>query len=133
MTETWGVPNSAGWVIKPEARSQVVLFRHSACPTFCGSMDYSMPGFPVLHYLLNLLKLMSSKSMMLSNHLILCCPLLILPSIFPWLVSFLMIWLFTSGGQDIGVSVLASVPSMDIQGWFPLGFTAWNSLLSKGL
>ena len=46
-------------------------------------MDCSMPGFPLLHYLLELLKLMSIESAMPSNHLILCCPLLLLPSIFP--------------------------------------------------
>ena len=46
-------------------------------------MDCSMPGLPVLHQLLELAKLMSIKSVMPSNHLILCCPLLLLPSIFP--------------------------------------------------
>ena len=40
-------------------------------------------GFPVHHQLWSLLKLMSIESVMPSNHLILCCPLLILPSIFP--------------------------------------------------
>ena len=43
-------------------------------------MDYSMPGFPVSW---SLLKFMSVESVMLSNHLILCCPLLLLSSIFP--------------------------------------------------
>ena len=46
-------------------------------------MDCSTPGFPVLHYLLELLKLMSIELVMPSNHLILCCPLPLLPSIFP--------------------------------------------------
>ena len=46
-------------------------------------MDYSTPDFPVHHQLQNMLKLMSIKLMMPSNHLILCCPLLLLPSIFP--------------------------------------------------
>ena len=45
-------------------------------------MDCSMPSFPVFHYLWSLLKLMSTESMMPSNHLILCCPLL-LRSTFP--------------------------------------------------
>ena len=49
------------------------------CPTPWDPLDCSMPGFPVLHYLL---KLMSIESMMPSNRLILSCPLL-LPSIFP--------------------------------------------------
>ena len=46
-------------------------------------MDWSMLGFPVHHHLLSVLKLMSIESVMPSNHLILCCPLLLLPSIFP--------------------------------------------------
>ena len=40
-------------------------------------------GSPVSHYLSSLLRFMSFESVMLSNHLILCCPLLLLPSIFP--------------------------------------------------
>ena len=47
-----------------------------------------MPGSPVLHYLLELLKFMSIESMMLSNHLIICHPLLRLSSIFPSLRVF---------------------------------------------
>ena len=50
--------------------------------SLCGPMDCSMPGFPVHHQLLDLLKLMSIESAMPSNHLIFC-PLLLLPSIFP--------------------------------------------------
>ena len=46
-------------------------------------MDCSKPGFPVHHQLPEILKLMSIESMMPSNHLILCCPVLFLPSIFP--------------------------------------------------
>ena len=46
-------------------------------------MDCSTPGFPVLHSFQSLLKLMSIESVMPSNHLILCHPLLLLPSIFP--------------------------------------------------
>ena len=47
------------------------------------SMHCSTPGFPVHQQLLDLLKLMSIKSVMPLNHLILCHPLLFLPSIFP--------------------------------------------------
>ena len=46
-------------------------------------MDCSTPGFPILHHLLELLKLMSVESVMPSTCLILCLPLLLLPSIFP--------------------------------------------------
>ena len=40
---------------------------------------------------------------------------------------------FTSGGQSIGISALTSILPMNIQDWFPLGWTGWISLLSKGL
>ena len=46
--------------------------------------------------------------------------------------SFLMSWLFTSGGQSIGASALASVVPMNIQGWYPLALTGLISLQSKG-
>ena len=52
---------------------------------------------------------------------------------FPASGSFQMGQLFTSGGQGIGVSALASVLPMNTQDWFPLGWTGWVSLLSKGL
>ena len=53
------------------------------CLTLRNLMDCSTPGFPDYHQLLSLLKLMSIESVMPSNHLILCHPLLLLPSIFP--------------------------------------------------
>ena len=53
-----------------------------SCPTLCDPMDRSMPGFPVHHQLRSLLKFMSIESVMPSNHLILCHPLLLPPSVF---------------------------------------------------
>ena len=79
------------------------------------------------------LKLTSSESVMPSSHLILCRPLLLLPSIPPSIRVFQMSQLFTSGGQSIGVSASASVLPMNTQDWFPLGWTGWISLQSKGL
>ena len=52
---------------------------------------------------------------------------------FPASGSFLMSWLFTSGGPTIGASVSTSVLPMNIQGWFPLELTGLISLHSKGL
>ena len=78
-------------------------------------------------------KPMSIVSVMPSNHLILCCPLLLLPSIFPASGSFLVSQLFTPSGQSIGASASASVFLMNIQGCFPLGLSALTSLMSKGL
>ena len=73
-------------------------------------MNCSTPGLPVHHQFLELLKLMSIESVMPSNHLILCCPLLLLPPIPPSIrVFFAMSQLFARGGQSIGVSASASV------------------------
>ena len=76
---------------------------------------------------------MSTESVMPSNHLILCHPLLLLPSIFPSIRVFSNELLFASGGQSIGASALASVLPKNVQDWFPLGLTGLISLLSKGL
>ena len=52
---------------------------------------------------------------------------------FPASRSFQMSQLFTSGGQSIGVSASAAVLPMNIQDWFPLGWTGLISMLSKGV
>ena len=52
---------------------------------------------------------------------------------FPASGSFSVSQFFTSGGQSIGALASASVLPMNIQDWFPLGWTAWISLQSKGL
>ena len=83
---------------------------------------------------------MSIESVMPSNHLILCCPLFFLPSIFPSCLQsfpaselFPMSQFFASGGQSIGASASASVLPMNIQDCFLLGWTGLISLQSKGL
>ena len=83
----------------------------------------------------SLLKFMVIELVMPSNHLILCWPLLLPPSIFPSIRVFFfqMSQFFTSAGQRIGVSASASVLPMNIQDWFPLGWTGWISLQSKRL
>ena len=78
----------------------------------------------------SLLKFMS----MISNSLILYCPLLLLPSVFPSIRVFSNESALLFGGQSIGASTSAlSVLPMDIQGWFPLRLTGLISLLSKEL
>ena len=52
---------------------------------------------------------------------------------FPASGSFPMSQFFTSGGQSIGVSASASILPINIQDWFPLGWTGWISLQSKRL
>ena len=64
-------------------RTQSVGSVAHSCPTLCEPMNCSTPGLPVHHQLRSLPKLMSIESVMPSNHLILCRPLLPSPSIFP--------------------------------------------------
>ena len=79
----------------------------------------------------SLLKLMPIELVIPSNRLILCHPLLFLPSVFLSIRVFSDGWLFTSGSQSIGAS--ASVLPRNIQGWFPLELTDLISLQSKDL
>ena len=81
----------------------------------------------------SLLKLISIELVIPSNHLILCRPLSSHLQSFPASGSFQVSWFFASGGQSIGVSASASVLPVNIQDWFPLGWTGWISLQSKGL
>ena len=107
-----------------------------SCPTLYDPMDCNMPGLPVHHQLLEFtqthvhqvndaiqssypLSSPSPPAFNLSQHL------------FP--VSLPRSQFFASGGQTIRVSALASVLPMNIQDWFPLGWTRWISLQSKGL
>ena len=68
-----------------------------------------------------------------SNHLILCCPLHLLPSIFPSIKVFSVSQLFASDEQIIGVSASTSVLPMNTQDWSPLGWPGWISLKYKRL
>ena len=70
---------------------------------------------------------------MLSNHLTLCSPLLLLPSVFPSFRVFSNELALHTGGQGTGASASASVLPMNIQVWFPLGLIGLISLQSRGL
>ena len=91
---------------------------------------WASPSFTISQ---SLLKFMSIESVMLSNHVILCRPLFLLPSVFPSIRVFSSESALPSGGQGIGASASASVLPMNIQAWFPLGLTGWVSLQPKGL
>ena len=78
-------------------------------------------------------KPMSIVSVMPSNHLILCHPLLLLPSIFPNIRVFSNESALHIRWPKYGVSALTSVLPMNTQDRFPLGWTGWISLQSKGL
>ena len=121
--------SSLVWVF-PLWFSSVQLF--SYVRLFADLMDYSMPGFPVLHHLPEFFQ----------THVILWCHPTISFSIipfssclqsFPASGSFQTSQFFASGGKSIGASASASVLPMNIQDWFPLGWTGWISLQSKGL
>ena len=105
-----------------------------SCPTLCDPIDCITPGFPVhcqhpkptqthVHHVSDAmqpshpLSSPSPPTFNLSQH----------QGFFP-LSQF-----SASGGQSIGVSALTSVLSINIQGWFSLGWTGWISLQSKGL
>ena len=81
----------------------------------------------------SLLKLMSIKSVMPSNHLILCCPLLLLHSILPNIRVFSNESVLHIRWPTYWVSASASVLPVNIQDWFPLGLTDLISLQPKGL
>ena len=79
------------------------------------------------------LRLTSTESVMLSSHLILCHPLLLLLQSLPASESFPLSQFFTWGGQSTGVSALASFLPKKSQGWSPSEWTGWISWQSKGL
>ena len=104
------------------------------CPTLCNPMDCSMPSLPVHHQLLEFtqthahwvsdaiqpshsLSSPSPPAFSLSQH----------QSLFQWVNSSHEV------AKVFGVSASASVLPMNIQDWFPLGWTCWISLRSKGL
>ena len=92
-----------------------------SCPSLWDPMDCSTPVFPAFIISQSLLIFMSIESLMPSNHLILCRPLLLLPSVFPSIGVFSNESALHIIGQNIGAS--ASVLPMNIQDWLPLGLS----------
>ena len=102
-----------------------------SCVWFCDPMDYSTPGFPVHHQLLEPAQ----------THVHWVCddiqpyhPVIPFSSClqsFPASGSFQMSQFFAWGGQSIGISASTSVLPVNIQDWSPLGWTGWISLQSK--
>ena len=103
-----------------------------SCLTLHDPMDWGCQTSLFITNSQSLLKLMTIELGMPSNHLILCHPLL-LSSLFPSIRVFSNESVLHISGQSIGVSSSASVLKMNIQDWFPLGWTGWISLQSKGL
>ena len=100
-----------------------------SCPTLCDPMDCSTSGFPVHHQLLEYTRV--HDVIQPSDSLLSPSPpalnLSQLQHLFKWVSS------LHPDGQSIGASASASVLPMNIQDWFPWGFTDWISLQSKGL
>ena len=105
---------------------------YKSCLTVCNPMDCSMPSLLVPHYLPEFAQVhvcwtqwcyptISSSATLFSHCL----------QSFPSSGSFPMSQLFASGGESIGASALVTVLSMNIQGWFPLGFD-WFDLAVQG-
>ena len=93
-------------------------------------MDYTTQVSLSIASSWSLFKLMSIESVMPSNYLILCCPLLLLPSIFPSVMV-------SSSESSVHIRwpkySFSISPSNDIQGWFPEDWLVFNLLLSKEL
>ena len=99
----------------------------------CDPMDCRTTGLPVHHQLPEFTQThdhWDSDAIQLS---ILCHPLCLSHSIFPSIGSFFSQKVPCISGQNIGTSALTSVLPMNTQDWFPLGWTGWISLQSKGL
>ena len=110
---------------------QLLYIVQSLSPIWLFVTPWTAAGQASLSFTISwsLLKLMSIDSVMPPNHLILCGPLLLLPSIFPSIRVF---------SSELALCIRwptnsASVLPMNIQGWFPLRLTGLISLLSKGL
>ena len=119
------------WSLGQEDSLELLLFSHSVLrqslqPTWTAARWVSL-SFTISR---SLLKLTSIESVMPYNCLILCHPLLLLPSIFPSTGSFSVSPLFKSGDQSIGAwaSASASVLPMNIQGLYHLGLPGLISL-----
>ena len=113
---------------------QLVQFSSVAqsCSTLCDPMNCNMPGIPLHHQLLEPTQThvhWVSDAIQPSHSLLSPSP----PAFFPSIRVFSNNSVLRISGQSIGVSASASVLPMNIQDWFPLGWTGWISLQSKGL
>ena len=109
-----------------------VKFSHSLMSNSLWPHGLQDPGFPVHHQLPQLTKFTSIQSVMPSNHLILCRPLLLLPSIFPSIRVFSNELALYSWPEYWSFSFSIS-PSNEYSGLISLRWTGWISLQSKGL
>ena len=112
----------------------LLLFRRLSCPSLCDPVTRSTPGLPVHHQLLESTQTHVHRvgDAIQPSHPLSSVPFSSCPQSFPPSGSFPMSQLFASGGQSMGASASTSVLSVNVQGWFLLGWTGLISLLSKG-
>ena len=123
FSSTWGLQESSVLHVIVQLLSRVQLFATPRTAARQAFLSFTISW--------SLLKLMSIESVMPSNHLILCRPLL-LPSIFSSISSFPMSWFFASDGRRIGASALASVLPMN-SGLISSRIDWFDLLQTKGL
>ena len=104
-----------------------------SCLALCDPMDCSTSGLPVHHQLPELTQTYAHQVSDTIQPYHLVVPISSHLQSFSASGSSQMSQLFASGGQSIGVSASVSVLPMNIQDWFPLGWTGWISLQSKEL
>ena len=132
--------NGESWALKNWCFSGTEIFSFSqfssvtqSCPTLCDLMNHSAPGLPVYHQLPEFTQLTSIESVMPSSHLILCCPLILLPPNPPSIRVFSNESTLHMMGPKYWSFSFSISPSNEHQDWSPLGWTGWISLQSKGL
>ena len=125
----------SGGIISSRAFSSVQFSSVAqACPTLCDPMDCKTPGLPVYHHLPEFTQTHAHLVMVMpSNHLILCCPLLLPLSVFPSIRVFsdesalrIRWWKYWSFSFNIS-------PSNEYSGLICFRMDCWISLQSKGL
>ena len=120
------------WTVKQPSAAAAAAKSLQSCPTLCDPMNRRPPGLPPLptpgvHP--NPCPLSQWCQPTISSSVI---PFSSCPQSFPVSGSFQMSQLFASGGHNIGVSASTSVLPMNTQDWFPIGWTGWIFLQSKG-
>ena len=103
------------------------------CLTLCNPVDCSTPGFPVLHYILELAQTRVHRVGDVSNHLILCHPLLLLPSIFPSIRVFSNKSVLHIRWPEAWSFSFSISPSNAYSGLISFRMDWFDLLLSKGL
>ena len=122
------------WVQFRTMKSHIQFSSVQSHPTLCHPMDCSTPGLPVHHQLSELIQThihwvcdAIQPSHPLSSPFPTAFNLFQCQGLFQWVSSLHQV------AKVLGVSASASVLPMNIQDWFPLGWTGWISLQSKGL